>query len=246
VVGVTGTNGKTTVTHLVAHILRHAGTPTEVLGTLTGRFTTPEAPDLQATLAEWRDAGVRAVAMEVSSHALALHRADATAFAVSVFTNLTPEHLDFHGTMEAYFEAKARLFEPGRTQFAVVNADDPYGRLLIERAAVPTVAFRIADAEGLQLGTTTTFTWRGTQLRGAAAGPVQRGEHPGSRARGPRPGGGTGRHRRGADHDARRARPDAGGHRARRTARVFVDYAHTPDGLDVVLRTARELAGAAV
>src|SRR5690606_28179767 len=112
VVGVTGTAGKTTLTHLVAAVLTAAGRPCGVLGTLSGARTTPEAPELQARLAEHRRRGDAAVAMEVSSHGLELHRVDATSFAVAVFTNLSQDHLDFHGTMEAYFRAKARLFTP--------------------------------------------------------------------------------------------------------------------------------------
>ena len=86
--------------------------PCGVLGTLTGAHTTPEAPELQARLAAFRDEGRKAVAMEVSSHALEQHRVDATRFAVAVFTNLGQDHLDFHSTMERYFAAKARLFTP--------------------------------------------------------------------------------------------------------------------------------------
>src|SRR5205807_1061434 len=99
VVGVTGTNGKTTTTHLLRSVLEADGRPTRVIGTLSGVRTTPEAPDLQAALARHRDEGGRAAAMEVSSHALALHRVDSTWFAAVVFTNLSREHLDFHGSM---------------------------------------------------------------------------------------------------------------------------------------------------
>ena len=112
VVGVTGTNGKTTTTHLLANVMDAAGRRCEVLGTLSGTRTTPEAPDLQRQLAAWRDTGVEVVAMEVSSHALELHRVDGTRFRVAVFTNLSRDHLDFHGSMESYFATKARLFEP--------------------------------------------------------------------------------------------------------------------------------------
>src|SRR3954451_1280501 len=152
VVGVTGTTGKTTTTHLLAAIFEHAGLPCGVIGTLTGVHTTPEAPELQATLARFRAGGDRAVAMEVSSHALAQHRADATRFAVAVFTNLGQDHLDFHGTTEQYFAAKARLFTPALAARAVVNADDPYGRRLLATAAVPTVAYAMADAADLAVG----------------------------------------------------------------------------------------------
>lgn len=119
-VGVTGTNGKTTVTFLLASLFEELGRPAAVLGTLgVGRlsalrplgFTTPEAEVLSAELKGLVDAGVERVAMEVSSHALATARADGLTFAAAAFTNFTQDHLDFHPTMEAYFEAKARLFE---------------------------------------------------------------------------------------------------------------------------------------
>ncbi|MBA3606524.1 MAG: UDP-N-acetylmuramoyl-L-alanyl-D-glutamate--2,6-diaminopimelate ligase, partial [Acidimicrobiia bacterium] len=100
VVGITGTNGKTTTASLLASILRHHGSPTGVIGTLSGVHTTPEAPELQARLAAFRDAGDAAVVMEVSSHALALHRVDGTHFAAAVFTNLGTDHLDLHGSTE--------------------------------------------------------------------------------------------------------------------------------------------------
>jgi UDP-N-acetylmuramoyl-L-alanyl-D-glutamate--2,6-diaminopimelate ligase len=118
--GVTGTNGKTTTVRLIDSIARAAGDTTGVIGTLgatiAGRDrtlsdrTTPEAPDLQALFAEMREAGVRSAAMEVASHALSQGRTDGCAFDVGVFTNLTQDHLDYHGTMDAYRDAKARLF----------------------------------------------------------------------------------------------------------------------------------------
>jgi UDP-N-acetylmuramoyl-L-alanyl-D-glutamate--2,6-diaminopimelate ligase len=142
VVGITGTNGKTTTSYLTEALLRARGLETGVIGTIQyvvrGRArdagqTTPEAVELQGLLAEMVAAGVGGVAMEVSSHALALHRVDGVGFDVAVFTNLTQDHLDFHGTMEEYAAAKRRLFaellpggrKPGAT--AVLNADDPVG-----------------------------------------------------------------------------------------------------------------------
>jgi UDP-N-acetylmuramoyl-L-alanyl-D-glutamate--2,6-diaminopimelate ligase len=165
VIGVTGTNGKTTTVQLLANVLREAGWRVETLGTLTGARTTPEAPDLQATLARWRDDGVQAVAMEVSSHALALHRVDGTRFAVSVFTNLSRDHLDFHGTMEAYFETKALLFQPTFTDRAVVNRDSPYGRLLDDSAAVPTQTYGLDDLDAIDVhADRSSFTWHGRSV----------------------------------------------------------------------------------
>ena len=165
VIGVTGTNGKTTTVHLLDSVLREHGWATGVIGTLTGVRTTPEAPELQAQLAAWRDDGRQAVTMEVSSHALALHRVDAMRFAVAVFTNLSRDHLDFHGTMERYFDAKARLFSPVLTEQAVVNADDPHGQLLLDAAQVPTTPYSFSEVDGLQLtAASSSFSWRGHRI----------------------------------------------------------------------------------
>jgi UDP-N-acetylmuramoyl-L-alanyl-D-glutamate--2,6-diaminopimelate ligase len=141
--GVTGTNGKTTTSYLIDGGLRAAGYRTGLIGTVETRIgdrslkstrTTPEAPDLQALLAVMREDGVGAVAMEVSSHALSYGRTKGIRFAVAAFTNLTQDHLDFHAGLEGYFDAKAELFTPGYAAFAVVNTDDPYGRRIAERA----------------------------------------------------------------------------------------------------------------
>ncbi len=141
--GVTGTNGKTTVTYLLEEIARAAGQRVGVIGTVGARVdgsalplerTTPEADDLQAILARMRDDGVRTVAMEVSSHALDQHRVDGAWFAATCFTNLSQDHLDYHGSMAAYFEAKARLFDPTRTEAAAVNVGDPHGLEIAHRA----------------------------------------------------------------------------------------------------------------
>lgn len=165
VVGVTGTNGKTTTVSLLAEVLNHHGWKTATIGTLTQARTTPEAPELQARLAQLRHQGYAAAAMEVSSHALDQHRVDATTFAAAVFTNLSQEHLDYHGTMERYFEAKAALFEPGRAAAAVVNGDDEWGRRLIDRLVGEErrpETFSIDDAADLRVGAAASqFRWRG-------------------------------------------------------------------------------------
>jgi len=141
--GVTGTNGKTTTTYLLEAIAVEAGDAVGVIGTigarlagemLIGTHTTPEAPDLQALLARMRDAGVRTVAMEVSSHALDQRRVDGVRFAAACFTNLTHDHLDYHGDTDSYFAAKADLFDPSRCRAVASNADDPYGAAIVERA----------------------------------------------------------------------------------------------------------------
>ncbi|HEX2849183.1 MAG TPA: Mur ligase family protein, partial [Acidimicrobiales bacterium] len=171
VVGITGTNGKTTTALLVQACLRGAGRPTEVIGTMTGARTTPEAPDLQRTLAGFRDRGIAAVAMEVSSVGLAQRRVDAVWFAAGVFTNLSPDELAFHGSVEAYFEAKASLFAADRCAVAVVNADDEFGRRILERAALPLRTFSLADAKDLELERgRASFTWRGRRTRLALDG----------------------------------------------------------------------------
>src|ERR1700736_946918 len=145
---VTGTNGKTTTTFLIKHICEKAGLRCGLLGTvryeigervLPAARTTPESLDLQELLAQIRDAGCRAAAMEVSSHALAQERTRGLDWEVAVFTNLTQDHLDYHGTMENYFAAKAKLFEQLGQQekkkkpIAVINVDDRYGQKLIEK-----------------------------------------------------------------------------------------------------------------
>jgi len=153
VIGITGTNGKTTTAYLVEAGLRAAGHRTGLVGTVETRVgdevlpsvrTTPEAPDLQALFALMRAAGTTAVAMEVSSHALAQGRVDGTTFAVAVFTNLSEDHLDFHGDLERYFAAKAALFRPDRCRQAVVNLDDEYGRRIAGHADVPVTTFSAA------------------------------------------------------------------------------------------------------
>ncbi|NUY34201.1 UDP-N-acetylmuramoyl-L-alanyl-D-glutamate--2,6-diaminopimelate ligase [Paraburkholderia sp. JPY303] len=164
-VGITGTNGKTSCSQWVAAALSARGTRCAIVGTLgtgfvgqlvhTG-FTTPDAPQLQRSLAQLRDAGAQAVAMEVSSHALHQGRVNGTAFDIAVFTNLTQDHLDYHGTFEAYETAKARLFAWPELRAAVINRDDAAGRRLLAstRGHARTIAYGIegehgdADAKG--------------------------------------------------------------------------------------------------
>jgi UDP-N-acetylmuramoyl-L-alanyl-D-glutamate--2,6-diaminopimelate ligase len=151
VLGVTGTSGKTTVAHLLETGLRAAGRSTGLLGTVQTRigteslpsaFTTPEAPDLQALFGVMRERGVTDIAMEVSSHALALGRVAGTRFAVGAFTNLSQDHLDFHHDMEEYFQAKARLFtDPDlRAERGVVCVDDEWGARLASLGDFTTVS----------------------------------------------------------------------------------------------------------
>jgi UDP-N-acetylmuramoyl-L-alanyl-D-glutamate--2,6-diaminopimelate ligase len=154
-VGITGTNGKTTTSYLVEALLRARGLATGVIGTIQyvlgeerrpASQTTPEALELQGMLALMRERGVGGVAMEVSSHALALSRVEGLAFDVAVFTNLTQDHLDFHGTLDAYRLAKRRLFEllaasPKPARAAVVNGDDPSGEAMVRGLDLPVLTF---------------------------------------------------------------------------------------------------------
>jgi UDP-N-acetylmuramoyl-L-alanyl-D-glutamate--2,6-diaminopimelate ligase len=160
VVGVTGTNGKTTTAYLTREILEAAGIRTGLMGTVKQvvggeeepvERTTSEGIELQETFRRMLDGGDRACAMEVSSHAMALHRADAIHFDVAVFTNLTQDHLDFHADMEDYFAAKRLLFEadPG---VRIVNVDDPYGRRLAEEFDCLTYSAEGADADYRAVG----------------------------------------------------------------------------------------------
>ncbi|HEX2770038.1 MAG TPA: UDP-N-acetylmuramyl-tripeptide synthetase, partial [Geobacteraceae bacterium] len=135
-IGITGTNGKTTTSYIIEAILEEAGIPAALLGTISYRFrervlpaphTTPESIDLQKCLREMVDMGARGVVMEVSSHALEQHRVDGCRFDVGVFTNLTRDHLDYHADMGAYAAAKAKLFAMPGLKTAVLNLDDPFG-----------------------------------------------------------------------------------------------------------------------
>jgi UDP-N-acetylmuramoyl-L-alanyl-D-glutamate--2,6-diaminopimelate ligase len=265
--GVTGTNGKTTTTYLLASIGRAAGLRVAVLGTTGARIdgdavelphTTPEASELQAQLARVRDAGVAMVAMEVSSHALAQHRIDGTHFAAVCFTNLSHDHLDYHGSASAYFEAKARLFTGEFTARAAVNVDDPYGRVLAERAPIAgleLVTFALADSDAHitatdvvndDAGARFTLVDRTLGRSGTVQMPLL-GRHNVENALAAAA---TAR-AAGQDLDAvveglstagtvpgRLERVDEG-----QEFLVLVDYAHTPDALAYALDAARELAG---
>ena len=158
IVGVTGTNGKTTTTYLLESVFRAAGLVPGVIGTTGVRIdgtpepfprTTPEAPDLQRLLARMVERGVHAVAMEVSSHGLHQHRVGGIRFGCAVFTNLTQDHLDYHGTLEEYFHAKARLFDPAVADRAAVNWDSPEGRRLL-RGDLPTLTYGVAEGADLR------------------------------------------------------------------------------------------------
>ena len=265
VVGITGTNGKTTTAFLVRHILEATGTTTGQLGTVKQvvggaeaevERTTPEAIDLQRTFREMLDAGDRACAMEVSSHALALRRADRVRFAVATFTNLTQDHLDFHAGMDDYFAAKRILFAgtPEPPGAAVVNTDDRYGAGLAEDLRGSEPGLRTFSATGQRadyaaLGV--TFDAAGSRFRCVAPD----GEH---EVELPLPGhfnvenalaaiasvaslgvvtAEAAAALAGAALVPGRMEPVAEG----QPFGVLVDYAHTPDSLENVLRAARRI-----
>ncbi|MFM8944238.1 MAG: UDP-N-acetylmuramoyl-L-alanyl-D-glutamate--2,6-diaminopimelate ligase [Actinomycetota bacterium] len=255
IVGVTGTNGKTTTTHLLESVFRAAGRVPGLIGTTGVRIdgrpvpfprTTPEAPDLQRLLREMVDGGVASVAMEVSSHGLDQHRVDGTRFACAVFTNLSQDHLDYHPTMEDYFLAKASLFDDARADAAVVNVDDAYGRRLLGRLRATTTYGLGADAEVRA----TDVVVDGDGCRFAVDGATVRSPRRGAfnvlyclaaRAAGRTVGIAAATAIAGIEAVAgvpgRVEGVDAG-----QPFLVLVDYAHTPDGVANVLRAARPLA----
>ncbi len=170
--GITGTNGKTTTSYLLDAALRGAGHTTGVIGTVATQIgadvlpssrTTPEAPDLHALLAVMVQRGVTAVTMEVSSHALELGRVDGVRFDLAVFTNLTQDHLDFHGDIRSYFAAKAGLFAEERSRSALVCTDDEWGRRLASTATAPVTTF----------GLDGPADWTARDLRAAALGATE-------------------------------------------------------------------------
>jgi UDP-N-acetylmuramoyl-L-alanyl-D-glutamate--2,6-diaminopimelate ligase len=158
-VGITGTNGKTTTTYLIEAILAAAGMPPAVLGTISYRFgstciaashTTPESTELQAAFRQLADAGAKSFVMEVSSHALEQKRVDGCHFDVGIFSNLTRDHLDYHKTMESYLESKQRLFsellcptEAKPQRRACINMDDPYGDVIAAQACCPVITYGV-------------------------------------------------------------------------------------------------------
>jgi UDP-N-acetylmuramoyl-L-alanyl-D-glutamate--2,6-diaminopimelate ligase len=265
-IGVTGTNGKTTTTYLIKHLLERAGQRTGLLGTVSYEIgerilpatrTTPESLDLQSILAQCVDARCVNVAMEVSSHALELERVDGISFRVAIFTNLTQDHLDFHGGMKEYFESKAKLFaglrsNEGKNRTAIINVDDMYGQQLIARFGreLPIITFGLgvrADFRASNFRIEATGTSYQLDVKGksflvrlpligrfniynslAALATVQS----------------LGLDVRAAVLALARA-PQVPGRleavRAKRQFQVFVDYAHTDDALFNVIKTCRDL-----
>jgi UDP-N-acetylmuramoyl-L-alanyl-D-glutamate--2,6-diaminopimelate ligase len=258
VAGITGTNGKTTTAFLTRALLEASGIRCGLLGTVKSVVggvehpvvrTTPEAFDLQRTFAEMLDAGDEACAMEISSHALELRRADGIHVAAAVFTNLTQDHLDFHHTMEEYFQAKRLLFASPLTEVRIANADDAYGRRLIEEFP-GTLTFAI-ERDADYRAQDVSFDATGCDF--VAVTPDGRFE-----ARVPLPGrfnvlnalGAWAAARTlGAPADLSEALAGAATAPGRfqpveagQPFSVVVDYAHKPDALEQVLLAARELA----
>lgn len=260
--GITGTNGKTTTSYLLDAALRAGGHTTGVIGTvaiqigdeaLPSARTTPEAPDLHALLAVMVQRGATAVTMEVSSHALSLGRVDGVRFDLAAFTNLTQDHLDFHGDLESYFEAKAALFTPERAAAGLVCTDDAWGVRLAADPRVPSATYAldspadwtVQDVVPAAQGST-TFVARGpggvrinagvglpgrfnvANALAALAAAVHHGVDPRVAA------------------DAIRACPGVPGRMERVMAGqpflAVVDYAHTPDAVARAITAAREVA----
>lgn len=253
VVGVTGTNGKTTTAFLVREILLAAdvycgllGTVKQVVGGVEKEVvrTTPEAIELQKTFRQMLEGGDEACAMEVSSHAMSLHRADAIHFQVAVFTNLTQDHLDFHADMEDYFLAKRKLFETG-PKTAIVNVDDPYGRRLAGEFECVTFSAEGAEADysarEIEFDASgATFEVGGMRLRTGMPGHFNVANALGAFAAAEAMGVGSEIAAAGLARAARvpgRFEPIDEG----QGFSVLVDYAHTPDSLENVLRAARRL-----
>lgn len=267
VIGVTGTNGKTTTSHLIEAVLRARGERTGLIGTIWIKIgdekrpverTTPESLDLQRILREMVNSGVSAVAMEVSSHALYLDRVAECEFDIGVFTNLTQDHLDFHGNLKDYLAAKMRLFQglgekrtKKRPSYAVVNCDDPAGRVIMQNTKVPVITYGIREEADVRA--------RDVRLTGEGSDFIvscKEGDFPfkvslpgefnvfnslaaicvGLKEGVPVP----------LLQDVLRKIKGVPGRFQRvdegQNFTVIVDYAHTPDGLENVLRTARRIA----
>jgi len=254
VVGVTGTNGKTTTAFLVREILRAAdyscgllGTVKQIVGGVEKEVerTTPEAIELQKTFRQMLEGGDEACAMEVSSHAMTLHRADAIHFEVAIFTNLTQDHLDFHADMEDYFLAKRKLFEAEGTKARIVNVDDPYGRRLASEFECLTFSAEGAEADYSAREVSfdasgASFAVGELQLRTGLPGHFNVANALGAFAAAEAMGVGPEIAVAGLAKAARvpgRFEPIDEG----QGFSVLVDYAHTPDSLENVLRAARRL-----
>lgn len=263
-IAVTGTNGKTTVAFLIKQLLEANGLKTGLLGTIRYEIgervipahrTTPESLELQQMLAQMVRANCRACVMEVSSHALEQKRVYGIGFDVMVFTNLTQDHLDYHGTMEAYFEAKRRLFvgwpRQGKRPTAVINLDDSFGQRLAQETDAPqTLTYGIAHAAqvraaAIQLGSETTRLTISTPNQSFAAELPLIGRHNVYNALAAIGAGLAMQQEPSAMQKSLRSAPPVPGRLEKislgQPFAVLVDYAHTDDALQNVLRTLREV-----
>ena len=263
ITGITGTNGKTTITHILNHIFKISGIPCGTLGTLgfttpsgmmsTG-FTTPESVDLHQLFFTLLQGGIRHAVMEISSHALDLHRVDDIDINYAVFTNLTPEHLDYHKSMDRYFTAKLRLFKGlSADKTAIINIDDPYGQTILDYTAAKVITYGFSDLadihplswhfsldrtlatltiNGLQLTIDTPFigSYNLSNIMAAAGVAVCQGIAIGQ------------------IEEALRQHPPVPGRMEvienHTAGKVIIDYAHTPDAYNKVLSMIRELSPA--
>ncbi len=246
VVGITGTNGKTTTASLLSSILNAAGVTSQALGTLTNERTTPEAPILQKQLAQAAENDVQVVIMEVTSHAIDQSRINGIQFEIAVFTNISRDHLDYHETQEAYFAAKAALFRQDHAIRAVVNTDDTRGRLLFDAATIPMATFSLDDIAGIKItASSIEFEWEGVGIAAPIGGRFnvmnllaactvarELGLTPKEIARATT---------QVQSVPGRFERVDAG-----QDFTVVVDFAHTPEGLAEVLQAGRAVCAGRV
>lgn len=244
-IGVTGTNGKTTIVSLLEHVATILGRSAQSFGTLTGSLTTADAPEFQRRLREAADGGVDVVAAEVSSHALDQYRVDGSTFRLALFTNLTQDHLDYHVDMEDYFTTKARLFTGGLAQAAIIDVSTEYGRRLAEIASIPVRAVDTAHVDVQNIGPEgSRFLWSGHSIDLPLAGRfnitnavlvaetfAELGERPENIARAL----GT------VPQVPGRFEWVAGGGEASGFG-VVVDYSHTPASLQTAVATSQELS----
>jgi UDP-N-acetylmuramoyl-L-alanyl-D-glutamate--2,6-diaminopimelate ligase len=242
VVAVTGTNGKTSTASITGDLLRALNGDVAVFGTLTGERTTPEAIEIQRRLAQCRDEGIGHVVMEVSSHALSQSRVKGTRFHAAIFTNLGHDHLDYHRTQEEYFAAKASLFRSEYTDRVIANRDDPHGLMILDTTDVDSLSYGCSDAQDVVVtARSINFEWKSETIRVPIGGAFtvfnvlaaitaveSLGYSPSEIARA-----------------CENVRPVRGRFELVPGANDFdvvVDYAHTPEGLSEVLKTARALA----
>lgn len=251
-IGVTGTNGKTSIVTLIEHLVNFSGGVATSMGTLTGALTTLAAPDFQAELRRHRDSGVGVVAAEISSHALDQKRVVGSRVRVAVFSNLSQDHLDYHSDMDEYFEAKAQLFTGGFAEAAVIDVSDRWGERLAERCAEEQSTLRVIAVDGEAIAESadltqhsSRFTWRGHSVElplggrfsvknavVAAEACLLLGYPPRVLADGLA---------HAPQIPGRFESIDAG-----QPFGVVVDYSHTPASVEVAVASARELTGSRV